>query len=244
MHDLKDILQQHQHEFSKVVEFNPATDKLLRFDFSQSNTALRTDYIANTEWFSLHISQSLKDAGAKYGIGGYAEDRVLYKKFEMFNSAGSSKVSPTGGDLEGAVASRSIHLGIDIWGPAGTKVFAPLGGMVHSFAYNNNEGDYGATILLQHQLDMVSFYTLYGHVSLANIANLRTGSFITRGQCFAHFGPPAENGNWPPHLHFQVITEMGQYEGDYPGVCTKSEKEKYLANSPDADLILGMMKYV
>ena len=54
---------------------------------------------------------------------------------------------------------------------------------------------------------------------------------------------PLENGHWPPHLHFQLIRELGDWSGDYPGVCKYSEKEKYLANSPDPDLMLGMMKY-
>jgi hypothetical protein len=58
-----------------------------------------------------------------------------------------------------------------------------------------------------------------------------------------HFGQPKENGNWPPHLHFQVIKDIRIKDGDYPGVCATSEKKKYLTNCPDADLILNMMKY-
>ena len=119
-------------------------------------------------------------------------------------------------------------MGIDIWGAENTKIFAPLGGMVYGFAYNGEDGDYGATIILQHQLDMVSFYTLYGHLSLKDIAPLRKGMVITRGECFAHFGNVKENGNWPPHLHFQIIEDIGFHESDYPGVCRASEKEKYL----------------
>ena len=34
-----------------------------------------------------------------------------------------------------------------------------MGGMVHSFAFNDRHGDYGATLILSHQLDSVSFYT-------------------------------------------------------------------------------------
>jgi peptidoglycan LD-endopeptidase LytH len=139
---------------------------------------------------------------------------------------------------------RRLHLGIDVWGEAGTPIAAPLGGMIHSLAYNENFGDYGATIILQHQIDMVAFHTLYGHLSLKDLANAREGQFITRGQPFAHIGPPAENGQWPPHLHFQVIEDMGNMEGDYPGVCKYSEKEKYLANCPDADLILNMNQFL
>jgi hypothetical protein len=46
-------------------------------------------------------------------------------------------------------------------------------------------------------------------------------------------GIPAENGGWPPHLHFQCIVDMEGYMGDYPGVCKWSEREQYLRNCPD-----------
>ena len=116
--------------------------------------------------------------------------------------------------------------------------------MVHSFAYNDNFGDYGATIILLHQLETVAFHTLYGHLSLADISMLSEGAYITRGEVIGHFGEPAENGNWPPHLHFQIINDLQYKEGDYPGVCKLSESETYLANCPDADLILNMMQYL
>jgi len=101
--------------------------------------------------------------------------------------------------------------------------------MVHSFAYNDHFGDYGATIVLLHQLDGMPFYTLYGHLSLKDIATLNEGELHKHRQEFAHFGNAKENGNWPPHLHFQVIENMELKKGDYPGVCTVSEREKYLS---------------
>ncbi len=105
---------------------------------------------------------------------------------------------------------------------------APLDGIVHSFAFNNQFGDYGATIILSHQLDGISFYTLYGHLSLASLKNLQDGQSVKQGQVFAEFGIPFENGHWPPHLHFQLILDMGERKGDYPGVCKYSEKETWL----------------
>ncbi len=138
---------------------------------------------------------------------------------------------------------RRLHLGIDIWGKPYTKVVAPLDGIVHSFAFNNAFGDYGATIILSHQIEGLPFYTLYGHLSLNSLKNLYEGQNIKGGDVFAEFGIPFENGQWPPHLHFQIILDMEGRKGDYPGVCKFSEREKYLANCPDPDLILGMMKY-
>jgi murein DD-endopeptidase MepM/ murein hydrolase activator NlpD len=239
---LENVLQKNQPNFRSVVDFNAAADKLLLLDFTAANQELSTEMIADTAIFSTYINNKLSTANARYGIGGYGEDRLLYKRSNHFKVSESSKVSPMGGDFEGA-ASRSIHLGIDIWGAAGTKVFVPIGGTVHSFAYNDNYGDYGAAIILQHQLDTIVFHTLYGHLSLADLSTMQEGKYISRGELLAHFGEPNENGDWPPHLHFQIIEDMRISRGDYPGVCTISEKGKYLKNCPDADLILNMMKY-
>ena len=60
----------------------------------------------------------------------------------------------------------------------------------------------------------------------------------------AEFGISMENGHWPPHLHFQLIIDMLHYNGDYPGVCSPSEKEKYLENSPDPELVLQLKKHI
>ena len=223
---LENVLAKNRQQFHTVVDFNKATDKLLHLDFATTNTELTPELIADTTSFSQYIDNKLATAHAKYGIGGYNEDRILYQRSKHFDGS----------------EQRTIHLGIDIWAAAGTKVYVPVGGTVHSFAFNNNFSDYGATIILQHQLETVVFYTLYGHLSLRDITPLQKGKYISRGEVLAHFGPPVENGDWPPHLHFQIIDDIRLNEGDYPGVCSKSEREKYLNNCPDADLILNMME--
>ena len=238
---LYNTLLHYQSTYHPVVDFNAGTDKLLQMDFTAANKELTDDIISYTKHLAWHIEKRL--AGYTYGIGGYNEDRILYKRSPHFATAGSPISPPTGaGDL--GEATRSIHLGIDIWGPAGTKVYAPLGGMVHSFAFNNNFGDYGATIILLHQIETVSFYTLYGHVSLGDLAAVQEGKYVNRGEVIGHFGETAENGDWPPHLHFQIIEDLEYKEGDYPGVCSKKERERYLQNCPDADVILNMMNKV
>lgn len=228
MNQLEQILIKHQQEFHPVVKFDGDTENLLHFNFTDSNTKLTAATVADTDLFSAYIEEQLGSNGARFGIGGYKENRKLYRRSGMFDGE----------------EARSIHLGVDVWGPAGTPVYAALDGTVHSFAYNDNFGDYGATIILYHQLDTITFHTLYGHLSLADIKDLQEGDHITKGEIVGHFGPAAENGNWPPHLHFQIITDTQGIKGDYPGVCKPSETEAYLANCPDADLILNMMKYV
>lgn len=163
-------LSQQSFECMPVVSFNPVKDKLLAMSFTQSNTSLTTDIIENTEAFSKYIVQQLSAAGAAYGIGGYNEHRTVYARSPVFDGASD-------------VDARCIHLGIDIWSKAGTPVAAPLDGTVHSFAFNDAYGDYGATIILEHQINGAAFHTLYGHLSLADIANLNEGDFLLQVKC-------------------------------------------------------------
>jgi very-short-patch-repair endonuclease len=161
------------------------------------------------------------------------------KKEETPKSGLSAQDSPPLGELEGA---RRLHLGLDIWGPAHTAVYTPLEGTVHSFAFNDHFGDYGATLILQHEINGLIFHSLYGHLSLASITGKKEGQRFEKGEMIATFGEPQENGHWPPHLHFQLILDMQGMKGDYPGVCRFSERERYLENCPDPDLLVGWMK--
>lgn len=224
-HTLAEWLALRQSQFGPVVPFDPNVDRLLLLDFTEANNQLTSDILDDTTLFSEYVFSLLNTIGARYGYGGYNEHRTVYSRSTHFSD-------PEGGE------PRRLHLGADIWGPAGTPVMAPLGGMVHSFAFNNNPSDYGATIILSHQLDGRQFYTLYGHLSLSDLQEIKEGQFIVLGQEFAHFGEAHENGNWPPHLHFQLIEDIGLHEGDYPGVCRFSEREQWLANCPDPDLII------
>lgn len=223
------LLQAHRRDFHPVVPFDPARDGLYPFDFTENNKALNPGQIADTESFAAYINTTLRQHNARYGIGGYGEHRTLYARSRHFDTGEEP---------------RRLHLGIDIWGPAGTRVMAPLDGIVHSFAFNNNDSDYGATLILTHHLAGVGFHILYGHLSLNSLKNCHEGRHVSKGEVIAEFGMRFENGNWPPHLHFQLIADMEGWKGDYPGVCKFSEKEQWLANCPDPDLILQMMQYV
>ena len=225
------LLQIHSKDFAPVVPFNPGTDSFLSMDFTATNEELTVEILENTTLFTEYVDRKLKNAGARYGIGGYGELRDLYLRSRVFDA-------PNPGE-----EPRRFHLGTDIWGPPHTHVMAPLDGIVHSFAFNNNYGDYGPTMVLSHQLEGHTFYSLYGHLSLNDLKNLSEGQRIGKGDVFGEFGIPAENGQWPPHLHFQLILNMQGYQGDYPGVCAFSQREKYLINCPDPDLVLRMNRY-
>lgn len=226
---IENVLRKYQDGFHAVVPFDPATDKIVQLDLTALNRSLSDEIVNDTDKFADYVNRLLDTARATYAIGGYNELRAIYNRSAVFDG--------TAGE------PRRLHLGIDIWGKAGTPVFAPLGGMVHSFAFNDRFGDYGATLILLHQLDGQPFHTLYGHISLKDIEPLTEGSYVNIGQEIAHFGSPAENGHWPPHLHFQVIQDMELKKGDYIGVCRYSERDRYLQNCPDPDLVLQMLRY-
>jgi hypothetical protein len=51
-------------------------------------------------------------------------------------------------------------------------------------------------------------------------------------------GLPPINGDYAPHLHFQIIIDMENKKGDYPGVCSSKTLAFYLQNCPDPNLLL------
>lgn len=207
----------------KVVDFDGVTDLLYHFDLTSANSALDADTYSDTAKFSIWIADRLAENNCRYGIGGYMENRTIYARSAHFDTEDEP---------------RRLHLGVDIWATAGTAVYSPLNGIIHSFRDNDNFGDYGPTIILEHNLDGLKLYSLYGHLSRESLNGLRIGDPVNANQKIATFGQYDENGQWPPHLHFQLMFDMQGKTGDFPGVCKYSEKEKYLANIPDPQLIL------
>lgn len=220
---LKQYIQTHPADIGPVVQFDPKIDALYHFDFTAANKELNPEIFEDTVQFSDWVSRKLKETGSRYGIGGYMEHRTIYSRSDHFSTADGP---------------RRLHLGADIWGEAGTRIYTPLSGHIHSFRDNNNHGDYGPTIILQHDLDGLELYSLYGHLSRNDLNDLRVGAKIESGQQLGSFGNADENGHWPPHLHFQLMFDVEGLSGDYPGVAKFSEKDKWLKNVPDPNLIL------
>lgn len=207
----------------KVVDFDPNHDLLYPLDFTAANKELTSHILDDTDLFTNWVENKLGLNACRYGIGGYNEHRSIYARSAHFDSGEEP---------------RRLHLGVDIWGPAGTPVYNFHDAVVHSFKFNNNFGDYGGTIILKYILGDVLIHALYGHLSIASLDGLEEGMPIPSGQQFATFGAKEENGYWPPHLHFQLIFNMSALKGDYPGVCQYSKRDIYLNNCPDPALIL------
>lgn len=195
----------------------------LRLDLSAANPALGGLDPADTPRFSDWVRQQITKAGAAYAAGGYGEDRALYAMSAVFRQPEET---------------RTLHLGIDLWLEAGTPVHAVLDGVVHSTADNAAFGDYGPTLILEHEAGGARFWTLYGHLARETLTHTRPGQRLRAGERLGWLGIPEVNVGWPPHLHFQVIRDLGGRQGDYPGVCKPSERQQWLALCPDPNLLL------
>jgi murein DD-endopeptidase MepM/ murein hydrolase activator NlpD len=218
-------LKAHHDEMASVVPFDLTSGKAVVFNFTSTNRELAHLDINDVSGFTEYLFEFIADAETPVGIGRYDEDRVLYRHSPLF---------------DGTPERRSIHLGIDLFVVEGTEILAPLPGTVHSAADNAGLGNYGPTVILRHRLDGIEFHTLYGHLSRASLDRLEPGDFLAAGDSVGEVGDLQENGSWPPHLHFQIITGALDGEVDYPGVAAPSERERFLELSPDPNLILGI----
>ncbi|WP_114748668.1 peptidoglycan DD-metalloendopeptidase family protein [Pleomorphovibrio marinus] len=188
-------------------------------DLSAKNTSLNRAVYQEGSSFENFITHFLKLSNKPFAIGGYLENRSIYSRSEVFSS--------------GKTSFRNIHMGIDIWSFPGAPVFCPLEGRIHSFQDNMGFGNYGPTLILEHELQGRVIYSLYGHLSRADMGAWQAGMTVIKGTLLGHLGALEENGCWPAHLHFQLIHKIGEYRGDYPGVCMEVDMQYYKQNCPD-----------
>jgi murein DD-endopeptidase MepM/ murein hydrolase activator NlpD len=210
----------------RVLNPEIPNSKYIPIDLSQTNKELKAFDVSRVEALQNYIQNHINQNNGLVAYGGYNEVRNIYKRSHYFN--------------ENDATERNIHLGVDLWIADETPIYCPFDATVHSFKNNTNFGDYGPAIILKHTINDMEFYTLYGHLSLASLENLEVGKPIKQGEPFATLGDVTVNGNYPPHLHFQIIKDLQGYKGDYPGVCNKKDLKFYLDNCPNPGLVLGL----
>jgi murein DD-endopeptidase MepM/ murein hydrolase activator NlpD len=222
--ELISLLQSRAGTFAPIMDHDLSAPNVTPLDFTSSNQLLLSSNLRDTAEFEQLVQQMLQKKNATVGVGGYFENRDIYRRSEHFS---------------GEEETRTIHLGVDIWAPAHIPLYATLAGKVHSFQDNNNFGDYGPTIILEHELGGHTFYTLYGHLSRTSLQGKTVGQAVQAGEQVATMGPYPENGDWPPHVHFQLMTDMLGKTGDFPGVCTPSEVAYYQNICLNPNLLLN-----
>ena len=181
--------------------------------------------LADNISFGNLVSEKLQSSGVTVGIGRYNEPRLIY--------SGTQYLAPGN-------ENRTIHLAIDLFVEGGTPVLSVYDGVIHSFKDNAKPLDNGPTIIVKHETSSEGppFYILYSHLSRDSLNELSVGKPVKKGEQLGRVGVYPENGGWPSHLHFQLIVDMLDEEGDLFGVAPPSKRDVWLSICPDPNLIL------
>jgi len=177
------------------------------------------------DYFQFKIEALQKTVPGEILAGGYCEPRPIY------TSSAYDKIGNQGRE------SRSIHIGVDFWLPAYTPVHALFDGEVVTAVNDAGDKEYGGLIILKHKVEDFEFFTLYGHNTVESATKHTVGDIIKKGEKIAELGNYPENGNWAPHLHFQVMLSMMDYHDDFPGVIYPDQLDVWKSICPDPNLL-------
>jgi 4-aminobutyrate aminotransferase-like enzyme/Ser/Thr protein kinase RdoA (MazF antagonist)/murein DD-endopeptidase MepM/ murein hydrolase activator NlpD len=214
--------------FHPVMELPGETDAVEVLDLSVGSAELTGRDTEDTADFTRRVFQGMSSRGVRLGIGRYLEPRAFYLTEAFEGRSGDPR------------ERRTVHLGLDLFDEPGAAVYAPLAGRVKSVRDNAGRLDYGPTVMLEHDGPDGPFWTLYGHLQRTSVGNLVDGTTVEAGQMIARIGPYPENGDWPPHLHFQIMTDLLGHDGEFPGVALPREIGVWASLSPDPNLILRL----
>ncbi|WP_420320126.1 aminotransferase class III-fold pyridoxal phosphate-dependent enzyme [Flagellimonas sp.] len=196
-------------------------------DVFQVNLSVSSLWVGHQEEFNdldllqFKFDRLQKEHPNKVIAGGYLEPRALY------TSSSYDKVGNSGRE------SRTVHLGVDFWLPKNTPVHAMFEGEVVTAANDAGDKEYGGLVILKHSFGEFEFYTLYGHLSPESATKNKNGDKIKKGECIGVLGDFPENGNWVPHLHFQIMLSLLGYKDDFPGVAYPNQLAVWKALCPD-----------
>ena len=204
-------------------------ERVVPLDLSISSQWLgQSSDFNNLDWFNYQLAELQKVQPNKIIAGGYLEARPLYTA-DTYDKTGNN-----------GRESRCMHLGIDFWIPALTPVHAIYDAKVVVSVNDAGDKKYGGLVILSHQEGGFIFYTLYGHLSAASVKQLKIGAQLSQGDKIGEVGNPNENGNWSPHLHFQIMLSLLSYKNDFPGVAYFNEKHTWQSICPNPNLLFKL----
>jgi len=178
--------------------------------------------------FQFKIDRLQKEHPSKIIAGGYLEPRSLY------TSTAYDKIGNYGRE------SRTVHLGVDFWLPEHTPVHALFDGKVVTAVNDIGDKEYGGLVILKHQVDGFEFYTLYGHNTPESALQHQVGDHIKKGEKISELANYPENGNWAPHLHFQIMLSILDYKNDFPGVAYPNQYAVWKSLCLDPNLLFKL----
>jgi 4-aminobutyrate aminotransferase-like enzyme/Ser/Thr protein kinase RdoA (MazF antagonist) len=186
--------------------------------------SMRMDRAAAEEAYAAQTSERKFDLG----VGIWGERRAIYaaRAFESKVSAGRR---------------RTMHLGLDLFAPAGTPVRAPLDGTVVSTAVCDAPQDYGGVVLLEHEPEPgLRFCTLWGHLQHNSAPPAEVGRTVRAGDIIGYLGDWSQNGGWIPHLHLQLVLTPERDVGAIVGVGEPELADLWQDLYPDPAVFAGL----
>lgn len=183
----------------------------------------------NDRVFDEKIASLFKEKPNTIFVGGYKEPRVLYTTdaFKQITNDG--------------LCYRTLHLGVDFWTDEDESIFVPYDGEIVTIHNNNFYKDYGPLLIVKHTIDAQHvFYTLYGHLSIESLEQHFIGKQLKKGDFLATLGNNSVNGNWPPHLHFQIVLDLLHHTQNFDGVASPKQWDVYKSICPNPNLIFNI----
>jgi 4-aminobutyrate aminotransferase-like enzyme/Ser/Thr protein kinase RdoA (MazF antagonist) len=227
----------------KVLHFiktNPfSADNLFKNNpntrFEPIDLSIASEFLGNYQEFNedaifnKKIDNLLDENPNTIFVGGYKEARGVY------NTPSFKQITNDG------FCYRTLHLGLDFWAVEGIAIHVPYDGEIVTVFNNAISKDYGPTIIIKHSIDSEnSFYTLYGHLSEESLSQNYIGKQVKQGDYIATLGSYAVNGNWPPHLHFQIVLDLLGNTKNFDGVASINQWNVYKSICPDPNFIFNI----
>ena len=214
-------LDKNRGSFAPVLDCS--LDSLPRVSLSVADSILPQ----NPFDLTAHEAAVLGVESRGFHLGYYAEPRLIYTDKAFYK--GPFKAS----------SRRTVHIGVDIFAPAGTGVHAPLNATVAAAENRKGNLDYGGLVILCHETDNGAlFFTLYGHLNHGSVKGLTLGQTIKKGEVFGVLGNQQQNGGWAPHLHFQA--SMISSDPNWPGAVDPDEIDFWSRLYPNPAAILNL----
>lgn len=160
-------------ESAKVISPEIDYSDYVPLNLSVTNPELNQHKLETTKDYEIFIQKHIDKNQSKIAFGGYIETRNLYQRSTVFKNTNSDE--------------RNIHIGLDLWINESASIHAALDGTIHSFQNNTALGDYGPTIILEHEVENIKFHTLYGHLSEASLIGKKVGDIVKKRRTNSYF---------------------------------------------------------
>jgi len=211
---------------SLKILFKGLNDKIIQpIDMGVNSEWLENEMILHNEAFEEKLKSNTEN---KLLCGGYMEVRPVY------DSSDYEKITDYG------IQNRTTHLGIDFWVNEKTSIYSIMDGFVKIITNDKTKKGYGGLIIIEHLIEDVKYFSLYGHLSDQKKSKIKKGQVIKKGQKIGEIGSKKENGGWTPHLHFQIMLSLFDFKDDFPGVCFFNEKDIWSSICPNPEKILNI----